>query len=201
VSQEAAVDLGWNGETLPVGSHVCWYYSGEEQLKDTLRFLRIGLSRPGELCVLFADSGRLSLLLDWLGEGADVDVPALVDTGKVALIAGSPTREAMVKEIGDRLDGAMTQGYRLIRFLGFIGWGSPGWPGDRELLEFEAGVNEVVSAYPAVIVCTYGVPVLSGPSLIYGGLQTHPYALVGGRLVQNPYFLEPADFIRTLDRV
>ena len=201
MSEEAAVDLGWNGDTLPVGSHVCWYYAGEEQLKQALRFLEVGLSRPGEVCVLFADSSRLPSLLEWLAEGADEHLPALVDAGKLVLIAGAPTREAIVMEITERLDRALADGYQLIRFLGLIGWGSPGWPADCDLLEFEAGVNEVVGAYPAVTVCMHDVPLLSGPSLIYGGLQAHPYALLGGRLTENPYFVQPEEFVRALEEV
>ena len=47
-------------------------------------------------------------------------------------------------------------------------------PDEASLLEFERRVNDVVTAYPAAIICTYGVSHLTGASLIYGGLQTHP---------------------------
>jgi hypothetical protein len=50
-----------------------------------------------------------------------------------------------------------------------IGWGKLGWPHEASLLEFERTVNEVVTAYPAAIICIYGLPHLTGASLIMGG--------------------------------
>ena len=168
---------------------MCFYYSDDNGLKETLSFLRIGLDSPAELCVLFADSSRFKDLLGWLSEGYDGELEALVASGKLALIPGAPTLDELTSSIVGRLDEAMSQGFSVIRFLGFIGWGKPGWPDEQALLEFERRVNEVVTSYPAVIICTYGVPTLPGAALIYGGLQTHPVTMIGGNIRDNPHYL------------
>lgn len=168
--QIADVTLGWNEDSLPLGSHVCFYYTNDETLRRTLAFLRVGLDVPGDFCVLFADEVRADRLLAWLQEDYPEDLRALIDRGKLALIGGAPSVGELLTSIGSRLDRAVQEGYRLIRFLGFIGWGQPGWPADRDLLEFEAKVNYAVTNYPALIICTYGVPSLPGTSLIYGGV-------------------------------
>ncbi len=194
------IGVGWGSETLPIGSHVCCYYSGEDSLRDTLAFLRVGLDRPGEFCVLFADTSRHAGLLAWLADGYAGDAAERVAEGKLALIGGAPELEQLVGRIAARLDEAVAAGHTVIRFLGFIGWGMPGWPSDRDLLEFEARVNDVVTAYPAVIICTYAIPALAGPTLIYGGLQTHPLVAIDqGRFVPNPLAMPPGDFIDALD--
>jgi hypothetical protein len=194
------IGVGWGSETLPIGSHVCCYYSGDGPLRDTLAFLRVGLDRPGEFCVLFADISRHAGLLEWLAVGYAGNVAERISEGKLALIGGAPGLEQLVAQIAARLDGAVDAGHTVIRFLGFIGWGMPGWPSDHDLLEFEARVNEVVTAYPAVIICTYAIPALAGPTLIYGGLQTHPLVAIDhGRIVSNPLAVPPADFIGDLD--
>jgi hypothetical protein len=191
-----SVDLGFGGEPLPLGSHACWYYSGEDQLREALQFIRLGLEREGEFCALFADESRFDGLLSWLGEDMREEPEAFIESGQLALIGGAPTTVGLLDSIGARLDRAIQEGYRLIRFLGFIAWQSPGWPDDRSLLEFEARVNEVVTAYPAVIVCTYGVPTLLGPSLIYGGLQAHPISIIHGRMIrESPFYLTPAELV------
>lgn len=177
--------LGVGGELLPLHSHICWYYSGEGQLRETLRFVAVGL-QSDDFCVIFADRSRFETLLSWLAEELGESAETFVERGQLALIDGAPSREELLTKIGSRLDAALESGYRLIRFLGFIAWGAPGWPDEESLLEFEADVNEVVTAYPAVIVCTYGVPTLTGPTLIYGGLRAHPTQILDGRVLLRP---------------
>lgn len=182
------VSLGWTNRDIPVGTHMCFYYSDDEGLKDTLAFLRVGLDEPKTCCMLFADSSRFAGLLGWLSEGYEGNLDSVIDQGKLIVIGGAPTRNELVSSIGARLDRAIAEGYTLIRFLGIIGWGKPGWPDEVSLLEFESQVNDVVTAYPAAIICTYGVPHLPGTSLIYGGLQTHPVTMIGDQIVSNPHY-------------
>ena len=108
------------------------------------------------------------------------------------LVGGAATVELLVAGIKEALDGAIDRGYEAIRFLGFIAWGQEGWPDDVTLLEFESAVNNVVTSYPAVIICTYGVPRLRGQTLLYGGLETHPIIFLNDLTVQgNPFYVRP----------
>jgi hypothetical protein len=182
------VSLGWTDRDIPIGTHMCFYYSDDRTLKETLSFLRVGLDEPETCCVLFADSSRFDSLLGWLSDGYEGSLDPLLDSNKLMVIGGAPTTAELLATIGGRLDQAMAEGFRVIRFLGFIGWGKPGWPDEASLLEFERTVNDVVTAYPAVIICTYGVPHLSGASLIYGGLQTHPVTMIGDDIRPNPHY-------------
>lgn len=192
MADDAKVTLGWTSGTVPLHTHACLYYSDEQTLKGTLSFLREGLDAPGELCVIFADSSRHEGLLDWLQEGYSGDVRQKLSDGKLAVIGGAPTREKLLAGIASELDAGLARGNHLIRFLGFIAWGSAGWPDEEELLEFESQVNAAVLAYPAVIICTYGVPRLNGPQLIHGGLGAHPVIFLDERvLTGSPLFREP----------
>ena len=190
--QTNSVTVGWSEEALPLGTHVCFYYSDEPSQRMTLDFLRIGLDAPREFCVIFADESRQQELSGWLQEGYEGSVSELIERGKLALIGGAPTLDGLITKIGSRLQQAVAEGHTVIRFLGFIAWGEPGWPDEVTLLEFEARVNQVVTDFPAVIVCTYGVPRLEGSQLIYGGLQTHPVVVLNRKLVtDNPFYIDP----------
>ncbi|MFN2466308.1 MAG: MEDS domain-containing protein [Candidatus Dormibacteria bacterium] len=190
----AEVSLGWDAGTVPLHTHACYYYSDEETLRGSLEFVRAGLDVPEDLGVIFADESRFEQLKGWLQEAHGGDIEGLVANGKLAMIGGAPTMEELVAKIGGRLDEGIAAGYKLIRFLGFIAWGEPGWPDDRTLLEFETTVNNVVMAYPAVIICTYGVPTLGGNRLIFGGLQTHPLVWLGSQEVRaNPFYQPPGE--------
>jgi hypothetical protein len=189
-SAAATVPLGWRDERLPVGSHVCAFHSDDKRLRQTMSFLRVGFDQPADFGVLFADRRRFDTLAGWLQEGYDGSIESLIDRGKLALIDGAPRVEQLVERIGQRLDQAMQDGYGIIRFLGFIGWNQPGWPDLVSLVEFENKVNEIVTAYPAVIICTYDVLGLPGRSLIDGGLRAHPVTILGTQVVRNnPFYL------------
>jgi len=99
----AEVGLGWNSDTLPLGSHVCFYYLNEEMLKRTLAFLRVGLDDPDDFCVLFADEARSGRLLSWLEEGYGGAIQPLIDRGKLAVIGGAPTVDQTLNAIATRL--------------------------------------------------------------------------------------------------
>lgn len=187
------MSVGWSEDALPLGTHACFYYSDEPSLRLTLDFVRTGLDRPGEFCVIFADDSRHDGLVGWLQDGYGGSVAERIGAGKLALIGGAPSIDELMAKIGGRLQQAMVDGNRVIRFLGFIAWGEKGWPDEASLLEFESRVNQVVTAFPAVIVCTYGVPTLEGSQLIYGGLQAHPVVFLNQRLISgNPFYVEPA---------
>lgn len=185
-----SVSLGWSLERLSLHSHACVFHSDEKGLKGTMAFLRVGLDQPEEFGVVFADQRRFASLAGWLQDGYAGSVSALVDRGKLAMIAGAATSDALIEGIGARLDQAMKDGYRVIRLLGFIGWDQPGWPDTDSIVEFEHRVNAVVRAYPAVVVCTYDMPNLGGLSIMKGGFRNHPITIMGTRIDRdNPFYL------------
>ena len=183
------VSLGWTRGSVPVHTHACFYCADEASLKSTLGFLRAGLDSEGEFNVIFADRTRHESRLAWLQEGYEGKVTDAIAQGKLALVPGAASGEELLANIAATLDAGIARGNRVIRFLGFIAWGAPGWPAEADLLAFEAQVNAAVRAYPAVIICTYGVPTLNGNQLIQGGLGTHPVILrEDGRLAASPLF-------------
>ena len=185
-----SVSLGWSPQRLSLHSHACVFHSDEKGLKSTMAFLRVGLDRPEEFGVVFADHRRFASLGGLLQEGYAGSVPAVVARGKLAMIGGAATSDSLIEGIGARLDQAMKDGYRVIRLLGFIGWDQPGWPDTASIVEFEHRVNAVVRAYPAVVVCTYDMPNLGGLSIMKGGFRNHPITIMGTRIDRdNPFYL------------
>lgn len=189
----AEVSLGWSGGAVPLHTHACFYYTDEASLKQTLHFVRHGLDEDGTFNVLFADHSRHEDLLAWLQEGYGGDVQQALADRRLAVIGGAPSREQLLEGIGRELQAAIGRGATLIRFLGFIAWGADGWPDEDDLLEFESQVNQAVMAFPAVIICTYGVPRLSGRQLVEGGLGRHPVVFLNDRVLHgSPLYVAPA---------
>lgn len=168
---------------MPLHTHACFYYTDDATLRRSLSFLRAGLDAAGEFNVIFADESRHAELLDWLQDGYAGSVGDLLESGKLAMVGGAPTRDELLAGIARVLDAGLARGHRLIRFLGFIAWGAEGWPDEESLLAFEADVNGAIEAYPAVIICTYGVPRLNGRQLVEGGVGKHPVVLLDDRVL------------------
>jgi hypothetical protein len=191
VDNHTVVSLGWSEDTVPLHTHACFYYTDEPTLKQTLAFLRTGLAERETFNVIFADQTRHQELIGWLQEGYEADVEQALRERRLAVLGGEPTRERLLASIAAELDAAVDRGATLVRFLGFIAWGAGGWPDEDELLEFESQVNQAVMAYPAVIICTYGVPRLTGRQLIEGGLGTHPVVFLNDRALHgSPLYIE-----------
>jgi hypothetical protein len=194
------VPLGFADLKVEVPSHVCLFYSNDEELRDRLGFLAQGLDDPKQVAVLFGKQERLEEILAYIGDDFGRDVAADLTSGQIVLVNGTRDPQALLGGIAAALDAAVARGVGLIRFLGFIGWGDMDWPGNEDLMTFEATVTEAVKNYPAVVVCTYNTEKLPGQILIFAGIETHPLTIIGTTLCENPHYVPFAEYIARRDR-
>jgi hypothetical protein len=81
-----------------------------------------------------------------------------------------------------------------VRAAGEMTWALRQMPGVEELIGYEAKLNKFLPKYPQVIVCLYELGRFTGEVLVEV-LKTHPKVLLGGMLLDNPYYLEPDEFL------
>ena len=189
------VPLGIGDRDVPVPSHICLFYNSDDELRDRLGFLAIGLDDPDQVCVLFGTHKRLAQIVAYLVEDTGRDIEAAIAEKRLVLIDGASTGDATLAHVGHTLDEIAAGGTKLIRFLGFIGWDNPEWPDEAELLAFESKVNLAVTKYPAIILCSYQLNALRGRVLFHGGIETHPMTVVGTRIHDNPHYLRPEEYL------
>ncbi|HET7701175.1 MAG TPA: MEDS domain-containing protein [Candidatus Limnocylindria bacterium] len=193
--------LGFGDRTIPVPSHVCLFYYDDTELRSRFGFLKIGLEAPDEAVVLFGRAERLDQVKAYLASDLGRDLAADHDSGKLVFVGGDRDPDVLLGGIGSALDRLAKRGTKLIRFMGFIGWGDPSWPSDIELLKFEAAVNGAAAKFPVIVVCAYNVVELPGPILMTGGVATHPYTVVGATLCENPHYVTTTDYLTRLEDV
>lgn len=186
--------LGIEGQDVEVPSHICLFYYDDTELRQRLSFLRLGLDDPSQAVVLFGPRARLEQVLGYIAEDLGRDAADDVRAGRIVLVEGAPDVPGTLGNIAGALDVLVARGVRVVRFLGFIGWGEPDWPGEEELLRFEAQVNDAVTRYPAIVICTYHTNALSGP-LLLGGMETHPLTIIGTTVHDNPHYVPPAEYL------
>ena len=82
----------------------------------------------------------------------------------------------------------------LARNIGDMSWAHRSPRAVAGLIGYESELNRIMSNFPQVNLCLYDLTRCSG-DLIMNVLKTHPKALLGGMVIDNPYFLEPDEFL------
>ncbi len=198
---ENSVLFGPPGMTVSVGDHVCAFYrtsAGRDEI--LVPYLQAGLDR-GDKCIAVLDQADPVELRSQLGADSDPDTTdtddqlAVLYSKDTYLRDGSFSKPAMLDfwngAVGDSMKGSK---YRFARSVGEMTWALRQLPGVEDLIEYEAELNTFLPQYPQVIVCLYDLDQFDG-RVVVDLLRTHPKILLCGTLLDNPYYLEPHEFL------
>jgi hypothetical protein len=72
-------------------------------------------------------------------------------------------------------------------------------PDPDELMMLECEMNRFLPLFPQVVVCLYDIGRF-GSGIIVDLLKTHPRMLIGGMLVENPYYTSPDELRHRAER-
>lgn len=195
------IELGIPGLSLDVGDHVCAFFGGAAERDAILEsYLGAGL-RSGDKCLCVLDGshggeGR-ALLAALAAQRAPESAPDQLDvrvSRDTYLRGGRFSTEAMLAFWDDAVGAAMSEGYLFSRAVGEMTWALQQMPGVEELVGYEAELNYFLPRYPQVVLCLYDLERFDGEILV-DILKTHPLVLVGGMVLENPYYIEPAEFL------
>jgi hypothetical protein len=191
------------GLQLGVGDHICGFYRKPSERDDILiPFLVEGL-KAGDKCTVVVDSCTPDDVLASMSEHIEVDPYVSVrqlevlDSYGTYLADGGFLPERMLKfwEAKAR-QSPFNDGTGLARNVGDMSWAHRSEDAVAELIGYESELNRIMSNFPQVNLCLYDLTRCSG-DLIMDVLKTHPKALLGGMVIDNPYYLEPDEFLAT----
>jgi hypothetical protein len=195
--------FGLPGLALRPGDHICALYSGDRQRDAVLLpFLRAGL-QAGQWCCLGITEDSPSRVLTDLGP--EVDLAAALATNQLMLrglsdevsspasfsVAGMIEfwEEAVAEPLGS---GA----YSYARLTAEAKWWAHQVPSWEAFVEYEIELNRFTTRHPLGVLCLYDFST-DDSSLLINLVNSHPRILVGGVILENPYYTPPAD--RALD--
>lgn len=190
------------GSVLTNYRHVCAFFrSPEEEYKTLLPFVLDGIRR-GERAYHVLRSEYRKKHLQRLGSaGIDVTAVQLRRQLEVAnvedtyLRGGQFNADAMLALIDDTLRAGTTLGFPLTRLVAHVAEKIlEDWSNADEWIKYEARLNEVLPSYDDPVICTYDTNLITG-TIAVDVLRTHPVAIVGGVLYQNPYFVSPHEIL------
>ena len=185
------------GGTLRRDCHICAFFNGPEEEHRVLRsFIKDGIE-SGDKGFHIVDARLKDDHLDRLRQSG-IDVEHAMATGKLDvrpweeahLQGGCFEQDVMLHLVEDVLKSNEAAGYPLTRILAHMEWALLDRPGVDDLVEYEARVNYVLPKYYAPTICTYDLSKFSA-SVVMDVLRTHPMAIIGGVLQENPYFVPP----------
>jgi len=194
------VPLGLPGLSIQPGDHICAFHRGASARQDILTgYLRVGLS-SGDKCICVLDRTDPEVLAAALGDAPagtsqpDDGALEIYRSQEAYLAGGAFSVEAMLAFWEEKVGPAIAGGYRLARAAGEMTWSLRQLPGVTDLVSYEAELNRFMPRYPQVILCLWDLEVTSGEVLV-DMLKTHPRVLIGGIVWDNPYYIEPAEFL------
>ena len=196
-SQRGTHELGIHEHKTSKGDHIAYLWESPEEFEEGVSFLEAAFRGP-EHGVIFGHpdaNDRVCAILTARGH----DIHALQREGKLTILIGLPKGEEMLETIGASFQAAAQGGAKLIRLLGNIGWGHEAWPGEQEILKFEAQVTEAAKSFPCVIMCMYDVAALSGRIIVHGAYETHPLTIRRNVLRENPHYVPIAEYLEGRD--
>jgi hypothetical protein len=169
---QPCVPLGLGDGLAAPGDHIAYFLESDGEFTAAAGFVAAGAAQ-GETCVLLGHdegNGRLEAAI----RSAGVDVAALRREERLRFVAGMNSADALLEAVSEQVLAAVDGGAPLVRILGNLGWGRPGWPADQDLLRLEARVTDAIRKLPVVLVCAYDVRHVPGRILLLGGLECHP---------------------------
>lgn len=197
------LDFGIPGVEVAQGDHLCAFYRGlRDRDRVLIPYLRAGLV-VGDKCLCVVDATDPETVLAELRCHLDAD--RRVAERQLDVLASQHTYLHTGGFRTDRMiefwDGAVRSalgegGFSFVRAVGEMTWALRDVPGVDELVGYESRLNRFVPLHPQVILCLYDLERFSG-ELIMDILKTHPKILVRGMVTENPYYLEPEEFLAT----
>jgi hypothetical protein len=193
------IDPGVSGLEVRTGDHICALYRGAERDDILVPFLEAGL-RTGDKCICVLDAARPESLLALFDdpqakERLERRQLELVDFGSAYPAGGGFVPDRMVEFWERNVRSAIEGGeYRFFRAAGEMTWALRDMPGLDQLATFESEVNRFMPRYPQVYLCVYDIERFSGEQLL-DMLKTHPKVLLGAMVFDNPYYVEPDEFL------
>ena len=192
--EKILIPLGLAEARVRPGEHIAYFWKSDQEFERGVDFLIAGL-RDGDHTVVFGHpeaNEKVCAVLKRRG----FDPQALVGGGQLTILGPESTGDATLHRIGTVFQAALDRGTSLIRLLGNIGWGKPGWPNEREILEFEAKVTGAARQFPCVVVCMYDVQSLPGTVILHGAFETHPFTVCGNIMRENTHYVDAEIFLR-----
>ena len=200
------ISIGFTDKKFEPGVHVCQIFNDDNERHDAVVNYIISGLKEGENTACFSEKEQESSLVDFFKENGfeykevtgDGDF-SLSKTAEVYFEGGKFNPDRMLNLLQEFYEQSIEQKKTGARVIGEMVPEVENVPGGDRLLEYEAKVSMLVKKFPINAVCQYDARLFDG-STIMDILKVHPYMIVRGAVVHNPFFIEPEEFLGLKDK-
>jgi hypothetical protein len=199
--KSTAAPIPFAGSSLGDYRHVCAFFTApEEEYATLLPFVRDGLELGERAYHILASQYRAEHFEQLRSAGIDAAAAQrrgqldVVTPEETLLRGGRFNKEAMLALIQEALKNGATLGFPLTRLIAHPESVLEDLSGVNEWIEYETELNDVLPSYDDPVICVYDVNLLNG-TIAVDILRTHPVAIIGGLLYENPFFVPPREFL------
>ncbi len=186
------VALGFGDVTATIGDHIAHFYRTRDQKFDVLGpYIAEGI-RGGDRCLLHCSPEDGKQLCEWL-TSKSIDADGAVSSQQLIMDAGEATGDAQMTLAAGIEAKTLKAGYKFVRSSGDWGWALAGGTSIREMLRWEALLDNAMEDSKIIALCQFDLTQFGANDLLEA-LRTHPLCIMGQILVPNP-FHESSDVI------
>lgn len=191
------------GRTFSRPTHICAFFDSAAQEDACVGpYVAEGLDN-GEQVFAIRNAADCAPYMKRLAAAVGRTFEKQVATGQLRLRATEETylaatgfeADRMIEMLVHVIDESRAAGYPRVRTCGDMNWAVEALRDVEELMEYEARVNLVVHAHECICMCVYDLNRFGGRAVMEV-LATHPMVLMGDRIFDNPYYLNPVDFLQ-----
>lgn len=194
------IDMGFTDDRLPVGIHICLIFDRDDERREIVaQYLAAGLSH-GEQVRYMTDTTPPETVRSWLLEKGvelplDCEIPSFgISTVQNAYYpSGTFDPQEYKSAMLPRFNRSKAAGFSGMRSCGEMTWALKGIPGSERLLEYEMMLNTVQAPFRFSGMCQYDARLFDGATLFHV-LKVHPWMVVKGKIIHNPFYLSPDEF-------
>lgn len=197
------VNLGFTDQIFEEGIHICQIFSEDDERHDSLIDFVVSGINDGDRTTCFTEKENDDILTaEFTKHG--LDYSQLVETGKFSL---SPTEEVyfkggtfdperMLALMQDYYETSIADKYIGARVIGEMSPKVETIEGGSRLLEYESRISMLLRKCPLTAVCQYDARKFDGATIM-DILKVHPFTILKGKVVHNPFFIEPEEYLKS----
>ena len=203
IMKATAAPIPFAGSVLTEYRHVCAFFSSpQEEYATILPFVLDGLQRGERAYHVLRSPYREKHLEELRNAGIDVASAQqrhqleVTTAEETYLRGGTFNEDAMLDLIQETLKSGASLGFPLTRLVVHVAEAvmREDWSNEDQWIKYESRLNEVLPDYDDPVICTYDTNLITG-AIAVDVLRTHPVAIVGGLLYQNPFYVPPREFL------
>jgi hypothetical protein len=190
------------GTGIGAHRHICAFFNGlDEEHRVLGSFYKDGFDRGEKATHIVAAENREEYLKRLAEAGTDVQ--RMMETGQLEVLPWTDMyvrdhrfdQDAMLASVEKIIQSGAGAGYARTKLVGHhMDWLFLDQPAVKNLVEYEARLNGLLSKYDDPVVCNYDSSKF-GASVALDIMRTHPLVIIRGLLRENPFFVPPDQFL------